>query len=338
MSATRALSDAEIVACAEPWLAAAGWPLASIEPLAGDVSPRRYFRVRSALAARGDASAILSYYPEPARDAGRRFLATTTLLATAGVRVPRIEVAALGDGEPGFVLLEDAGVRTLYDLEGLDWPEVAPWLDRAVEIVATVQRVAPAAVVALNPPLDAALLRRELEQTWELLFLPHGASADPSFARDVRATFDLLCDRLGAQPAVVCHRDYMARNLVPLAGGDLVVLDHQDLRLGPAAYDLASLLNDSLYPPAAAEAVWRDRGLAASALVREDYDRAVAQRGLKIAGTFLAFAARGSRRHLRLLGPSVERALDALARLPEGAEITPALGRWWERASATLIS
>ena len=31
------------------------------------------------------------------------------------------------------------------------------------------------------------------------------------------------------------------------------MLDHQDLRLGPPFYDLASLLNDTLFPPPDAE-------------------------------------------------------------------------------------
>ena len=51
-----------------------------------------------------------------------------------------------------------------------------------------------------------------------------------------------------------CHRDFMVRNLMPLRGRrGLVVLDHQDLRLGPPLYDLASLLNDTLFPPPEAE-------------------------------------------------------------------------------------
>lgn len=324
---------AEVAARARAWLASIGRPTLAVEPLLGDVSPRRYLRARFDAGRGGAASAIVSFYPEAARDAGRRFLASTQLLSDVGVRVPAIEASAL---EEGFILVEDLGPRTLYDLEGLDWPELARWIEPALAVLPRLRRLPVAAVASLNPALDRALLRRELDQTWSLLFAAHGVEADPGLEKELRAALDALCSGLDNQPRTPCHRDFMARNLVPLGREGVGVLDHQDLRIGPASYDLASLLNDSLYPPARVEERWRDEALDAAALRREDYDRAVAQRGLKIAGTFLAFAAGGSSRHLRLLRPSVERALDALARLPEGEAVTPSLRRWWREASVTL--
>ena len=77
--------------------------------------------------------------------------------------------------------------------------------------------------------------------------------SDPALAAALRAALDTLCASLGDEPPVPCHRDFMVRNLMPLPNGALVVLDHQDLRLGPPLYDLASLLNDTLFPPPAAE-------------------------------------------------------------------------------------
>ena len=78
------------------------------------------------------------------------------------------------------------------------------------------------------------------------------------------------------------------RNLLPLGPGpELVVIDHQDLRLAPAAYDAAALLNDSLYPP---------EELALSLLgdlEAIDYHRCAVQRTLKIIGTFVKFARAG---------------------------------------------
>ena len=43
---------------------------------------------------------------------------------------------------------------------------------------------------------------------------------------------------------MLCHRDFHSRNLMP-HGGELVWIDFQDARMGPATYDLASLLRDS---------------------------------------------------------------------------------------------
>ncbi len=53
-----------------------------------------------------------------------------------------------------------------------------------------------------------------------------------------------LSAELAAHPFALCHRDYHSRNLI-LCGDELAVIDHQDARMGPRCYDLASLLNDS---------------------------------------------------------------------------------------------
>ena len=114
---------------------------------------------------------------------------------------------------------------------------------------------------------------------------------------------------------------------MPLADGALGVLDFQDLRLGPPAYDLASMLNDSLFPAAELERGWVERFVPAAVGV-EGYLRAVAQRTLKAVGTFARFAERGDARHLPLVAPTLERAARALSRLPETAgEFAPLAAR-----------
>jgi aminoglycoside/choline kinase family phosphotransferase len=118
----------------------------------------------------------------------------------------------------------------------------------------------------------------------------------------------------------------MARNLVPLSRpGEVVVLDHQDLRLGPQAYDAASLFNDSLYPPEAEVGEILGGALHHSA----DYHRAVVQRTWKIVGTFASFARRGQPRYLPLIPVSLERGLDHLAALDEGRSLASDLRRRW---------
>jgi aminoglycoside/choline kinase family phosphotransferase len=133
---------------------------------------------------------------------------------------------------------------------------------------------------------------------------------------------------LGDDPLRPCHRDFMARNLMPLGGGRIAVIDFQDLRLGPPAYDTASLLNDSLFPAPAEE----ERFLAAAladGVSRDAYSRAVVQRTLKAAGTFARFAASGKTRHLPLIAPTLARAVPHLTRLPETAAPFLAVAGWW---------
>ncbi len=290
-------------------------------PMAGDVSRRAYLRLRLATG-----SAVLALYPPELTASCSRYLTTTGLLADAGVRVPRI----LDQGCPaGWMLLEDLGPRTLYQERERPWHELTPFFEAAVTIARRIAGLPPATVAKLNPRLDRELLTRELAQTRSVFLEPLGIAGGPEVERALAA----LCQRLAAEPPRPCHRDFGARNLMPLerpagsdASAELGVLDHQDLRLGPPAYDLASLLNDSLFPPAAVE----ERLLAAAGQTdRESYHRAAAQRTLKAVGSYAAFARSGSGRHLPLVAPTLERALRHLRRVPETAPLADRFEALW---------
>lgn len=311
------------------WLGSVGLVPREIEPLPGDVSPRRYFRV---LLADGG-SAILATYPAEVRGTCSRFLATTAILEGIGVRVPRVLAS---DCEAGWMLVEDLGPRTLGEWgKGRPWSELEPFFEQALEIADRIARLPedPANPLAeLNPTLGRELLARELQQTWDLFLEPKGLVSDPALAADLRAALDRLCERLGAEVPVPCHRDFMARNLMvgdlePPAVNELALLDHQDLRLGPPLYDVASLLNDTLFPPAEAEAA-----LLGALYQDPRYHRAAAQRTLKAVGTYASFARRGANRHLPLIPPTLARFVEHFARVPEGADLAAQLAEVWRPA------
>lgn len=314
---------------AEAVMAAAGFAPREILPLAGDISPRRYSRVLL----EDGGSAILATYPPEILSAGPRFLETTRLLAEAGVRVPRVLAS---DCEAGWMLIEDLGPQTLGEW-GRDrpWSEIAPWFATALEIAGQIARLPVTAaggvleVLEQNPRLGAEMLRRELKQTWDLYLEPQGLLADADLALDLHAALGVLCDTLGGEPPVPCHRDFMVRNLMPLDGGELAVLDHQDLRLGPPLYDEASLLNDTLFPPAAAEDAIVAALAGADPAVRIRYHRAAAQRTLKAVGTYASFARRGSTRHLPLIPPTLARFVKNFSHLPEGEPLAARLDAAW---------
>ena len=291
----------------ESWLAGIGLGAAEIERLAGDVSSRIYFRLRAA----GGARRIVAFYPAELRGAQRRFAAAAALLEVSGVRVPR---RFEQDFESGFALLEDLGERTLAERRDLDRPARESWIERGFEVGRRIAGLGSSAVLGLGSPcLDAALLEREIERTVEVLLAPRGLAPEPFVT-----ALGSLCARLGAEPPVPCHRDFMARNLIPLEDGRLAVIDFQDLRLGPPAYDSASLLNDTFFAPEELERELLDR-LIACGISAESYRRAVVQRTLKAVGTFVSFARRGDPRHLPLVTPSLERASRHLLVLPETA-------------------
>src|SRR5215218_7278762 len=85
---------------APAFLASCGWGSARIEPLAGDASFRRYFRVID-----GGRSAVLMDAPPPHEDP-RPFIAVAEWLEQAGLSAPHI----LGrDLERGLLLIDDLG-------------------------------------------------------------------------------------------------------------------------------------------------------------------------------------------------------------------------------------
>lgn len=245
--------------------------------------------------------------------------------------MPRILQAECSDG---LVLVEDVGAETLYDKASSDWRTLTPYYEDACRSIEKIRAIPLELCGELNPPLDAALLWRELQQTWDLFLEPNHLTGFRSGAIRFRAALERLCTVLGEDRMVTSHRDFMPRNLIPLADAPLsVVLDHQDLRPGPEFYDVASLLNDSLFPPAELER----RLLRPFVSNRDDqirYHRTAAQRTLKAVGTYAAFARRGARRHDRLIPLTLGRAFEHLSRVPETEALVADLGTAWRRISA----
>lgn len=309
------------------WLVTRGHPFTRLEALPGDVSLRRYFRIQGKAPSR-----IVAAYPDALRPACERWIVTDRLLSAGGVRVPRILDA---DCSTGFMLLEDLGSRTLQNFSSAGREALLRRLEAAVEAADRIAELDREEVAALQPALSSGILQRELDQTWELFLEPRGLVGGADEKTVLRQAFTHLVAELAAAAPVPCHRDFMARNLVPLAEGRIAVLDHQDLRLGPPFYDLASLTNDTLYLSDGATDELLGSRLARHA-DRLAFHRAAAQRTLKIVGTFEAFRRRGDDRHVRLIRPTLEAALRHLAALPETAPRVPLLRTLWNRPGALL--
>ncbi len=127
-----------IEADAAGFLAAHGWAGAMPEPLAGDASARRYFRLRKA-----GASAILMQDADAANRAA--FLAVADWLAALGLSAPQI----LGhDPAPGLILLEDLG-DALFAREVARVPSLQiPLYEAATDLLADLHRAPPPAWLA----------------------------------------------------------------------------------------------------------------------------------------------------------------------------------------------
>ena len=107
-------------------------------------------------------------------------------------------------------------------------------------------------------------------------------------------TFHRLGEEIASWPRVLCHRDFHSRNLMRHRGS-LYWIDFQDALLGPRAYDLVALLNDSYqsfdrpFQEARLDEFAARRGMngAERRQLGREFDVLTMQRKLKDAGRFI---------------------------------------------------
>jgi len=318
----------ERLATVRQFIAEAGLSEAPRQRIAGDASTRSYERLTSSAK-----SYVLMNAPRrpdgpPVRD-GKPYSAIARLaesvtpyvalakgLREHGFSAPEISHADL---EQGLLLIEDLGDERIVAGE-----PPTPMVDRyevAVDVLLSLhgQELPETLKVATHlkhriPPYDmeAFLIEAELLLDW---YLPRlGAAATD----EARATFQSLwreaLQPVIDQPRTWVLRDYHSPNLLWLPKRREVnrvgLLDFQDAMLGPAAYDLASLLQDARVdvPPETEVALLgyyvRQRRADSSefdsgAFIRA-YVTVAAQRASKILGIFARLDARdGKPQYLR---------------------------------------
>lgn len=335
---------------------AAGLAAWGIEPggahLAGDASTRRYVRGRLA-----GASVVVMDCGDRIPEAGAAgdpfpFTRWQSFYAAVGIRVP--DVLAI-DRVRGLVLLEDLGDELLQSrVEAAGAEACRPLYLRAAEWGTTLAREGTARFVPdagdSDDPLGPERLALEMD-----LFLVHAArvALDPATAEgpplrraaqaldgareplpSARALLHALCTDVHGtrpRPMVLCHRDYHARNLIVACcrdglSEDLAVIDFQDTRRGPRAYDLASLAWDPYVtlPQGLIDDLveaWRPAG-AQRTEWHEEVALTAGQRLVKAAGSY-AWLGHGCGRteYLKWFGPALSRAFERLAGWPSREDL-----------------
>jgi len=305
---------AERFALTRSFLDEAGFGEARRLKMQGDASTRIFERLT-----RDDQTAILMNAPRrpdgpPVRD-GKAYSAIAHLAEdivpyvalAAGLRDLNLSAPEIlhADLDRGLIVMEDFGDERIV---AGDPP--APIEERyaaAVDLLAALhgQELPDTLPVAADLDyrlpsydLDAFLIEAELLLDWYLIRAGAGATS-VARASFVRLWRDALAPAIAAPPTWVL-RDYHSPNLIWLPRREDIacigVLDFQDAVIGPAAYDVASLLQDARVDvPEAMEMVLLSRYVRARLDADPEFDTAgftrlyatlAAQRATKILGIF----------------------------------------------------
>lgn len=305
----------------DSFLNSAGWNGAEVDPIPGDASFRRYFRIR-----RDGQPAMLMHAPPPEEDPAP-FIHVARWLSEAGQRAPEIYAAA---PDNGWVLTEDFGDDRMRDwLDDNPGGETGAYA-AAVDALVRLHRVAPGPF----EPYDIAVYQREAGLLTEW-YCPHmGLAVGEAAYRE--AWDEALQPMLARQePGVTVLRDYHAENIMLLdpgsdGSGEQGLIDFQDALVGHPAYDLVSLLQDARREVSIElERAMLDRYCGATGAGEDflaDYARLGAQRNAKIVGIFTRLAKRdGKQRYLAMI-PRVWAAMERDLKHPALAPVAA----WFE--------
>ncbi|QNP41161.1 aminoglycoside phosphotransferase family protein [Lysobacter solisilvae (ex Woo and Kim 2020)] len=283
-----------------------------------DAGFRSYWRAQT------DAGSRIVMDSPPELEDVRPWLRIRDLLEAGGVRVPQVLVQ---DVDAGFLLLEDLGGPTLAQV--IDADNADAHFDAAITQLLKLQQIAPPQDMAV---FGEALLQRDAGLFEEWFLRRHlGLELDCGEAEQLQLVQRRLMDNALAQPRVLTHRDFMPRNLMPVADGP-AVLDFQDCVAGPIAYDPVSLFKDAFlsWPLARVDgwlARYHARALEAGLPVppREqflrDADFIGVQRHLKVLGIFARLHYRDGKPKYLLDAPRFIAYLDEV--LPRHPQLAP---------------
>ena len=329
------MSDRQLVL--QEFLKRSGWGDASVTPLAGDASTRRYARLamkgRKAMLMDQPQGAEAPTAPAGASEETRRALGYNALARLAGADCARFAAVAgwlrghglaapdiyAADHPSGFVILEDLGDALFADVLADGGNEKQLYM-AAVEVLARIHAHDAPADLSADKPLFAYDQAAQVAETDLLVewFLPLalGRAATDGEIDQHRTLWRAALAGIGKSRRVFVHRDYHAQNLLWLPERNGVarvgLIDFQDAVAGSPAYDLISLTEDArrTVSPELAE-IATAHYLAAMAAQGTPLDETqfrhemavmAAQRNAKIVGIFARLAKRDGRvRYLAFL-------------------------------------
>lgn len=322
--------------------------ITSVSRIPGDASTRKYYRVHC------DAKSYIVMRMESFKEEGNDlpFLSVQRHLSTSGVDVPEVLDV---DAERGFILLEDLGdVTLLRRLQDVSTPEIERHLyQKVIDSLVQLQTKATPSKGFSGEKLAAFSLRFDHEKLmWEMnfaiehfyqLYLKRNISEKAH--KILIDGLSEICTILAQQPTVLTHRDFHSRNIMSLSSSTaperLVMIDFQDARMGPAQYDLASLLKDSYYQLEETQIgflidyyIARYEAVAEKPIDRAHFlrmfDLMSIQRNFKAIGSFASFLnKRSDPSYLKYIGNTFENIRRTLLKYPEYSQLRETLFHYY---------
>jgi len=212
-----------------------------IESVTGDASTRQYFRVFT-----NTCALIASVYQEAFDQNTHPFCDVTELFLAAKLPVPKIVAVS---GRFAIMLMEDLGDSRLQDwLVTVSKDEYKAAYKEAISLILAIQNVTNQAYqknsISSRLAFDEAKLMWELDFFYEHYFHSYlQIKLSDKEETALKTELQTIARELSERPRVLCHRDFHSRNLM-LYQGRQYIIDHQDARMGPESYDIASLLRD----------------------------------------------------------------------------------------------
>jgi aminoglycoside/choline kinase family phosphotransferase len=268
--------------------------LLSIEQIAGDMSPRRYFRLkdsdgRTTVAMVFDSRAVPEAESQISVDSYESVVGLTDYLLARGVPVPRIITAS---EELGIILEEDFGEEFLAGVVAKDRARARPVYLEAIDCLVRLQtREHDQNFFALKRGFSAASYLKEMEETRDYYLPWKGLQVRQELLDQLTVELGKLAERVASLPRALALRDYHCWNIM-LPRGSLGVIDFQDALLASRCYDVVALLNDRDTDSLLGEELYEElleyffSQHPAGEELRTEYPLTLLQRDLKVLGRF----------------------------------------------------
>jgi hypothetical protein len=310
----------------------------SVQPLPGDASTRKYYRIVTS-----GAPTYILMKMAPFEVSSLSFLSVQRYLQQVGVRVPQVFEM---NPSLGLLLLEDLGDITLLKrLQTASSQEEKGIYEGVLDLLVEFQKRTfskPAhALEAFSLRFDREKLMWEVKFTWDHFYKKY-LKKEISLQEEQSCfqAFDHICTVLSEEPVVLTHRDFHSRNIM-FVQDHWAMIDFQDARLGPLQYDLASLLRDSYYQMSDEQGEslvhsYRSKCQELDQKVSDPlhflyiFDLMSIQRNFKAIGSFASFMnLRGDPGYLKYIGNTFEMMRKTLWKYPEFAALREVLFRYY---------